>query len=245
MSNGQTQACDVPHGEQPHSAPPFGALLFQVINRGVAMAFHAVTRDGTLAAAFRQGAGEIGQALKAFPDSIHVQQPGTLLNPTQGEIADARDEHASNTTAREDMGTVHGQQAHHAVEPSPSDIIRGQASTAHGQQEGTVHGQQQGGGQVEPSPSDIVRGGSDGQVMTQDKPPGYWVNHVGRGNSGNQDGNAGSDQERPPDYWQNLVQKGNKGNQGGNAGNDQNEEGKGRSLPEEQQEKERDQGRGR
>jgi hypothetical protein len=43
---------------------------------------------GTLMAAGRQGADEIGQALKAFPDSIQVQEPGTILNPTQGEIAD-------------------------------------------------------------------------------------------------------------------------------------------------------------
>jgi hypothetical protein len=44
---------------------------------------------GTLMAAGRQGADEIGQALKAFPDSIQVQEPGTILNPTQGEIADS------------------------------------------------------------------------------------------------------------------------------------------------------------
>ena len=28
-----------------------------------------------------------GVALKAFPESIHVDEPGTILNPTQGEIA--------------------------------------------------------------------------------------------------------------------------------------------------------------
>lgn len=47
----------------------------------------AITRDGMLAAAWRQGADEIGVALKAFPESIHAEEPGTLLNPTQGEIA--------------------------------------------------------------------------------------------------------------------------------------------------------------
>ena len=46
-----------------------------------------ITRDGTLEAAFRQGADEIGVALKAFPDSIHASEPGGLLDPTQGEIA--------------------------------------------------------------------------------------------------------------------------------------------------------------
>ncbi len=44
-------------------------------------------RDGMLAAAFRQGAGELYEALKPFPQSIQVDEPGAFLNPTQGEIA--------------------------------------------------------------------------------------------------------------------------------------------------------------
>lgn len=55
-----------------------------------ARVWDAVTRDGTLAAAVRQGADEIGMALKAFPETIHAEEPGTILNPTQGEIADRR-----------------------------------------------------------------------------------------------------------------------------------------------------------
>src|SRR4051812_4661999 len=46
-----------------------------------------ITRDGTLAAAGRQGASELAVALKAFPESISVEEPGTVFNPTQGEIA--------------------------------------------------------------------------------------------------------------------------------------------------------------
>jgi hypothetical protein len=53
----------------------------------LARMWDAVTKDGTLAAAWRQGADEIGVALKAFPDSIHAEEPGGLMNPTQGEIA--------------------------------------------------------------------------------------------------------------------------------------------------------------
>jgi hypothetical protein len=53
----------------------------------VGKVWDAITRDGTLAAEWRQGADEIGVALKAFPESIHAEEPGTLLNPTQGEIA--------------------------------------------------------------------------------------------------------------------------------------------------------------
>lgn len=44
---------------------------------------------GALRAAGRQGFDELGQALKAFPESIQSHEPGTLFNPTQGEIAEA------------------------------------------------------------------------------------------------------------------------------------------------------------
>ena len=40
-------------------------------------------------AALRQGGKEIGMALKAFPDSISIDEPGTVFSPTQGEIAEA------------------------------------------------------------------------------------------------------------------------------------------------------------
>ena len=53
----------------------------------VASLWNAVTADGTLAAAGRQGIDELGVALKAFPDAVQVQETGTLWNPTQGEIA--------------------------------------------------------------------------------------------------------------------------------------------------------------
>ena len=61
--------------------------LVGAIFSGVAKVWNAVTEDGYLAAAGRQGLGELGQALKAFPDSIQVHEPGTIFNPTQGEIA--------------------------------------------------------------------------------------------------------------------------------------------------------------
>jgi hypothetical protein len=56
----------------------------------IARVSHAITKDGMLAAAFRQGATELATALRAFPDTIHAEEPGTFLNPTQGEIADSR-----------------------------------------------------------------------------------------------------------------------------------------------------------
>jgi hypothetical protein len=49
--------------------------------------WHNITADKHLAAFGRQGIDELGVALKAFPDAIQVQEPGTVWNPTQGEIA--------------------------------------------------------------------------------------------------------------------------------------------------------------
>jgi hypothetical protein len=77
-------------GEAGDSASNSGGLLGAFLN-GVARVWNAVTEDGYLAAAGRQGLGELGQALKAFPDSIQVQEPGTIFNPTQGEIAADRE----------------------------------------------------------------------------------------------------------------------------------------------------------
>ena len=57
----------------------------------VARVWDAITKDGHLAAAGRQGLDELATALKAFPDSIGVDEPGTIFNPTQGEIAADRE----------------------------------------------------------------------------------------------------------------------------------------------------------
>jgi len=56
-------------------------------------AVDAVMKDGTLAAAFRQGAQEIYDGLlKPFPDVTSVREVGTVFSPTQGEVASARKE---------------------------------------------------------------------------------------------------------------------------------------------------------
>ena len=62
----------------------------------MAAMWNAVTADGTLAAAGRQGIDELGAALKAFPDAIQVQETGTIFNPTQGEVAADR-QHGKRT----------------------------------------------------------------------------------------------------------------------------------------------------
>jgi hypothetical protein len=50
-------------------------------------AISAAFKDGVLAASWRQGLGELGEALKAFPDSIQVRELGTMGAPTPGEIS--------------------------------------------------------------------------------------------------------------------------------------------------------------
>jgi hypothetical protein len=76
----------------------------QAVNTRVDAVVEPFLRDGTLAAAFRQGASELYTALKPFPDTIQVNQPGTILNPTQGEIAADRkpDAPSPSDIARED-----------------------------------------------------------------------------------------------------------------------------------------------
>jgi hypothetical protein len=60
------------------------------VARLVSKLWNGLTKDGTLAAFMRQGADELGAALKAFPDAIQTQESGTVFNPTQGEIASSR-----------------------------------------------------------------------------------------------------------------------------------------------------------
>ncbi len=180
------------------------------VKSGLASTWNAVTKDGTIAAAMRQGADEIGMALKAFPDSIHVEEPGTILNPTQGEIASARGQAPSPSTAtspsaivKDGAGSVYGQdqgQAKSHSSPSPSEIAREQATTS---QDAQPRSQEQ----SQPSPGDIAR--ERGDVLTQEKT-----------------------------FAERELERRAKANQEGNA-DDQNERAKGRSLPEEQREKEK------
>ncbi len=82
----------------------------------VSTMWNAMTKDGTLAAAGRQGADELAVALRAFPESIQADEPGTILNPTQGEIA------ADRSSLREMHNRAsYGTQSHL---PSPSEIAR-------------------------------------------------------------------------------------------------------------------------
>jgi hypothetical protein len=53
---------------------------------------------GALPAFIRQGAKELGHYLKAFPDAApQIEETGTLLNPTQAEIMEAKRSESSIT----------------------------------------------------------------------------------------------------------------------------------------------------
>lgn len=90
----------------------------------IAKVWHGLTSDGTLAAAARQGADELGSALKAFPESIQVQETGSIWNPTQGEIAADR----SNANAATGKGFSSTHTAYSASSlpphPWPSEVAR-------------------------------------------------------------------------------------------------------------------------
>ena len=46
--------------------------------------YRAIMKDGTIAAFGRQGVSELGEALKAFPESIQVREVGTIFAPHAG-----------------------------------------------------------------------------------------------------------------------------------------------------------------
>jgi hypothetical protein len=61
--------------------------FFRQAGAVVSAAYNAAMKGGELQAAFRQGANELGAALKAFPDSIQVDEPGQVFNPLYSDIA--------------------------------------------------------------------------------------------------------------------------------------------------------------
>lgn len=51
------------------------------------VAYNAAMQGGELQAAWRQGLGELGNALVAFPNGIHHEEPGTVFSPLHSDIA--------------------------------------------------------------------------------------------------------------------------------------------------------------
>lgn len=108
-------------------------LPFLAVGTIIGKAWNAITEDGHLAAAGRQGADELGAALKAFHDSVQVQETGTLWNPTQGEIAASRNFGGRN-------GSYSSYSASgHPPHPWPSEVAE-----RNRQQPGNDHGPENG-----------------------------------------------------------------------------------------------------
>lgn len=104
---------------------------------------------GELDAAFRQGARELGAALKAFPDAIQVDEPGQVFNPLyrdrDGDTPARTSSPSEIADQGQDRGSVYGNNDSMAM--SPSEIADQSASR------GSVYGDAQANTQ---SPSEIA-----------------------------------------------------------------------------------------
>jgi hypothetical protein len=112
-------------------------LPFLAVASVIAKVWHDITSDGTLAAAARQGADEMGVALKAFPEAIQIQETGQLWSPTQGEVAASR--HQGRHTGSYSSYSASSQPPH----PWPSEIAnqnRHQPGNDHGQDHSNDNG---------------------------------------------------------------------------------------------------------
>ena len=112
----------------------------------VSLLVHKATQDGHLAAAGRQGIDELGAALKAFPDAIQTQEPGTIFNPTQGEVAAGRKAESFGHHPSGIVGGRHGVYGPEHERPAgrtPSEIAAdrsGVQGPEHGQEHGKEYG---------------------------------------------------------------------------------------------------------
>jgi hypothetical protein len=106
--------------------------------------YRGAMRGGEFQAFLRQGANEIGAALKAFPDSLQVDEPGAVLNPLYSDIsADKRSAlYGADKPAHSDASAS-------TPLPSPSQI-------AEGNYEGSVYGESIERESTLPSPSEIA-----------------------------------------------------------------------------------------
>ena len=204
--------------------------FFRQAGAAVAAAYNAVMKGGELQAFFRQGANEIGAALKAFPDSIQVDEPGQVFNPLYSDIAADKRAYAAGpepvATSRlmtpgelaggRPSGSVHGDTQVPDKQPLPSPGEIAQEPATHRPEQDHGHG----------------RGQDAGTVHGDGKQPLPSAGEIAKGN----------DQAAQQKTW--VERSTERGQQEGNEGNDSNEQAKGRVLPDEQREQERG-GRGR
>jgi hypothetical protein len=199
--------------------------FFRQAGAVVSAAYNAAMKGGELQAAFRQGANELGAALKAFPDSIQVDEPGQVFNPLYSDIA-------ADKRARAE-----------GPEPVATSRLMSPGELAGGKSSGSVYGDTQSPGkQPLPSPGQIAveqtpqqpdqghgRGQDAGTVHGDSKQPLPSAGEIAKGN----------DPPAPPKTWGEQVKESSQ-----HEGNDQNEQAKGHVVADEQRDQERG-GRGR
>ncbi|AGA31695.1 hypothetical protein [Singulisphaera acidiphila] len=127
----------------------------------VANVYNAVKEGGQIQAAGRQGIDELGAALKAFPDAIQMDEPGTAFNPLYrnmegeppspgvlvvAETAAPLPSPSEIAQAEQPRGSVHGEALEASTQPlpSPSEIANDPTPYAPPQDQGNVHGQEMG-----------------------------------------------------------------------------------------------------
>jgi hypothetical protein len=228
----------------------------QQAGAAVRAGYNAVMRGGEIQAAFRQGFNELGAALKAFPDSLQVDEPGAVFNPlyrdipseTKAELPSPGDIAEGNSTSPVQGETL---QASRQDVPSPGQIAEGQ-----GQQPVQGHGHDHGRGGGVYGPEHGVYGSEHGVygpekgIYGRDNAaagptPGEIADGrgqdgpFGRGVEVAQAGPTPMPQPEPGGFVEKIINE-RKGDQ---DGNDQGSLERGRVLPDEQME--RDKGRGR
>jgi hypothetical protein len=120
----------------------------------IASMYNAVMRGGEIQGAFRQGIAELGAALKAFPDSIQIDEPGALFSPLHSDIAAANRSYGvgpandrmptpSQIADGHSSATVHGESK---SLPTPSQIADERPQPGPEQQNGQEHGHDHGRG---------------------------------------------------------------------------------------------------
>jgi hypothetical protein len=112
---------------------------------------------GQLQAGFRQGVGELGAALKAFPDAIQVDEPGQAFNPLYRDMPGdppsdrsgpepATPKNPSPSQIAKETGSVYGEAKARGKDlPSPSQIAKQEPASRPDNAQGREHGQDRGG----------------------------------------------------------------------------------------------------
>jgi hypothetical protein len=209
--------------------------FFEKAGNVVAAAYNAVMEGGEIQAAGLQGAHELGAALKAFPDSIQVNEPGTVFNPL---YRDRQSESSPSLPSPSDIAdgmTAAPEPSPPPLQPSPPEAS--QQNTAARGEASSVHGQ---GGGIQ-GPEHLVYGPEHGIYGSNMAHSPQAVDAATLGALPSPSEIADGTGPQAPSGWAEKIVNDRKGNQDGNADNNQNEQNQSVPMPGQEQ----DQGRGR